>query len=175
MKINKTVTQHKKKNVKMILTRRREGSARRALPNAYMEGETNVMIEVKNLTKLYGAKRAVNDISFTIDSGEVVGFLGPNGAGKSTTMNIICGYLSSTSGTVTVNGIDILEDPIGAKKHIGYLPEIPPLYVDMTVNEYLEFAYELKGVRGTSKKKHIAEVTETVGIGHVRDRVIKNL
>jgi len=133
------------------------------------------MIEVKNLTKLYGSKRAVNDISFTINSGEVVGFLGPNGAGKSTTMNIICGYISSTSGTVTINDIDILEDPIAAKRHIGYLPEFPPLYIDMTVNEYLEFAYELKGVRGTTKKKHLAEVCEIVGITHVRDRVIKNL
>lgn len=133
------------------------------------------MIEVKNLTKLYGNKRAVNNISFTIDSGEVVGFLGPNGAGKSTTMNIICGYLSSTSGSVSVDGTDILEDPLAAKRHIGYLPEIPPLYVDMTVNEYLEFAYELKGVKGTTKKKHIGEVCETIGITHVRDRVIRNL
>ena len=96
------------------------------------------MIEVEHLTKLYGTKRAVNDISFSIGEGEVVGFLGPNGAGKSTTMNIICGYLSSTAGTVTVNGIDILEDPIAAKRHIGYLPEIPPLYGDMTVSEYLD-------------------------------------
>lgn len=133
------------------------------------------MIEVKNLTKLYGNKRAVNNISFTIDSGEVVGFLGPNGAGKSTTMNIICGYLSSTSGSVSIDGTDILEDPLAAKRHIGYLPEIPPLYVDMTVNEYLEFAYELKGVKGTTKKKHIGEVCETIGITHVRDRVIRNL
>ena len=140
-----------------------------------MEGEPTVMIEVANLTKLYGNKRAVNGISFSIGTGEVVGFLGPNGAGKSTTMNIICGYLSSTSGTVTIDGIDILDDPIAAKKHIGYLPEIPPLYVDMTVSEYLEFAYELKGVHAPSKKKHIAEVMETVGITHVKDRVIRNL
>ena len=133
------------------------------------------MIEVEHLTKLYGTKRAVNDISFSIGEGEVVGFLGPNGAGKSTTMNIICGYLSSTAGTVTVNGIDILEDPIAAKRHIGYLPEIPPLYGDMTVSEYLEFAYELKGVKGTTKKKHLGEVMETVGITHVKDRVIRNL
>lgn len=133
------------------------------------------MIEVKNLTKLYGNKRAVNNISFAIDTGEVVGFLGPNGAGKSTTMNIICGYLSSTSGTVTIDGVDILDDPLAAKRHIGYLPEIPPLYVDMTVNEYLEFAYELKGVKGTTKKKHIGEICETIGITHVRDRVIRNL
>ena len=140
-----------------------------------MEGVSYAMIEVSNLTKLYGTKRAVNDISFTINEGEVVGFLGPNGAGKSTTMNIICGYLSSNAGTVTVNGIDILEDPIAAKRHIGYLPEIPPLYGDMTVNEYLEFAYELKAVKGTTKKKHIGEKMETVGITHVKDRVIRNL
>ncbi len=133
------------------------------------------MIEVKNLTKLYGAKRAVDDISFTVNAGEVVGFLGPNGAGKSTTMNIITGYLSSTAGTVTINGVDILEDPLAAKKNIGYLPEQPPLYPDMTVDEYLSFTYELKGVKEPSRKKHLAEITETVGIGHVRDRVLKNL
>ncbi|MBE6928983.1 MAG: ATP-binding cassette domain-containing protein [Clostridia bacterium] len=133
------------------------------------------MIEVKNLTKLYGNKRAVNDLSFTINSGEVVGFLGPNGAGKSTTMNIITGYLSSTSGSVSVCGIDVLDDPMAAKRHIGYLPEIPPVYPDMTVAEYLDFVYELKGVKGTSKKKHLGEICEIVGISHVRDRVIKNL
>ncbi len=151
------------------------GSVQKAGSPAYYGGSNSAMIEVKNLTKLYGNKRAVNNISFAIDSGEVVGFLGPNGAGKSTTMNIICGYLSSTSGTVTIDGVDILDDPLAAKRHIGYLPEIPPLYVDMTVNEYLEFAYELKGVKGTTKKKHIGEICETIGITHVRDRVIRNL
>ena len=100
------------------------------------------MIEVTNLVKHYGDKKAVNDISFFIDEGEVVGFLGPNGAGKSTTMNIVTGYLSATSGSVKVAGIDILEDPIPAKKRLGYLPENPPLYFDMTVKEYLNFILE---------------------------------
>ena len=94
------------------------------------------MIEVTNLTKVYGKYTAVNDLSFTVKEGEILGFLGPNGAGKSTTMNMLTGYLSSTSGTIKINGIDILENPIEAKKNIGYLPEIPPLYLDMTVNEY---------------------------------------
>lgn len=97
------------------------------------------MLEVKNLVKRYGNKYAVDDISFTVERGEILGFLGPNGAGKSTTMNIITGYLSSTEGTVTIDGHEILEDPIAAKSHIGYLPEQPPLYMDMTVKEYLNF------------------------------------
>lgn len=97
------------------------------------------MLEVKNLVKRYGNKYAVDDISFTVERGEILGFLGPNGAGKSTTMNIITGYLSSTEGTVTIDGHEILEDPIAAKSHIGYLPEQPPLYMDMTVKEYHEF------------------------------------
>lgn len=105
------------------------------------------MLEVKNLVKRYGNKYAVDDISFTVERGEILGFLGPNGAGKSTTMNIITGYLSSTEGTVTIDGHEILEDPIAAKSHIGYLPEQPPLYMDMTVKEYLNFMYELKKVK----------------------------
>ncbi len=133
------------------------------------------MIEVSNLTKHYGQKHAVDNISFTIDSGEIVGFLGPNGAGKSTTMNIMTGYLSATDGTVKIDGIDILDDPIAAKRHIGYLPEHPPLYLDMTVDEYLNFVFELKGVTGVSKSKHIAEVCESVSISHVKNRVIGNL
>ena len=108
------------------------------------KGAVIKMIEVKNLVKQYGSKRAVDDISFTINKGEILGFLGPNGAGKSTTMNMITGYLSSTSGTVLIDGHDILEEPLEAKKHIGYLPELPPLYLDMTVKEYLGFVYELK-------------------------------
>lgn len=95
------------------------------------------MVEVKNLTKFYGSIKAVDDISFTVETGEVLGFLGPNGAGKSTTMNMITGYLSSTSGTVTIDGCEILDDPIHAKSKIGYLPEIPPLYIDMTVKNIL--------------------------------------
>ena len=104
------------------------------------------MIEINNLVKRYGDKTAVNDISFTVNDDEILGFLGPNGAGKSTTMNIITGYLSSTSGTVKVNGHDILEEPELAKKEIGYLPENPPLYNDMTVSEYLNFIFDLKCV-----------------------------
>ncbi|NLD87848.1 MAG: ATP-binding cassette domain-containing protein [Clostridiales bacterium] len=133
------------------------------------------MIEVINLSKSFGDKHAVRDINFTINSGEVVGFLGPNGAGKTTTMNIITGYLSATAGTVKVHGIDVLEDPIAAKRYIGYLPEHPPLYMDMTVNEYLSFAYDLKRVKGISKKKHINEICDSVSITHVRDRMVKNL
>ena len=133
------------------------------------------MIEVSGLTKYYGNKKAVEDLNFTISSGEVVGFLGPNGAGKSTTMNILTGYLSATSGTAKIDGMDILDDPIEAKRHIGYMPEQPPLYLDMTVEEYLNFAAELKGVKSSSKRRHIAEICESVSITHVKNRVIKNL
>ena len=135
------------------------------------------MIEVTNLTKVYGDKRGVNNISFHIGSGEIVGFLGPNGAGKSTTMNIITGYLSATSGTAKIAGIDILEDPISAKRHIGYLPELPPLYLDMTVKEYLGFVYELKRAkeRVTDRQGHISEICELTGITQVYERVIRNL
>ncbi|HCJ42074.1 MAG TPA: ABC transporter, partial [Ruminococcus sp.] len=97
------------------------------------------MIEVKNLSKHYGDKKAVDNISFKADDGEILGFLGPNGAGKSTTMNILTGYISATSGKALINGIDILENPIKAKRELGYLPELPPLYMDMTVKEYLNF------------------------------------
>lgn len=97
-----------------------------------------------------------------------MGFLGPNGAGKSTTMNILTGYLSATSGTAKIDGMDILDDPIEAKRHIGYMPEQPPLYLDMTVEEYLNFAAELKGVKSSSKRKHIAEICESVSITHVK-------
>ena len=133
------------------------------------------MIEVSGLTKYYGSKKAVEDLNFTINSGEVVGFLGPNGAGKSTTMNILTGYLSATSGSAKIDGMDILDDPIEAKRHIGYMPEQPPLYLDMTVEEYLNFAAELKGVKSSSKRKHIAEICENVSITHVKGRLIKNL
>ena len=132
------------------------------------------MIEVKNLVKLYGDKRAVDDVTFTVQKGEILGFLGQNGAGKSTTMNIITGYLSSTSGTVTIDGHEILEDPIEAKKKIGYLPEHPPLYLDMTVKEYLGFMYELKKVK-LPRKQHIEEICQVVRITDVYNRVIKNL
>ena len=132
------------------------------------------MIEVKHLTKRYGGMTAVDDISFTAESGEVVGLLGPNGAGKSTTMNIITGYLGATAGTVLIDGADILENPKAAKAKIGYLPEQPPLYQDMTVRRYLEFIFDLKRVR-LPKKEHISEVMEIVKIADVADRVIKNL
>ena len=132
------------------------------------------MVEVKNLTKTYGNIKAVDNISFTVDSGEVLGFLGPNGAGKSTTMNMITGYLSSTSGTVTVDGTEILEDPKATKAKIGYLPEIPPLYLDMTVKAYLEFMYDIKKVK-FKKDAHIKEVMTIVKIIDVQDRLIKNL
>lgn len=132
------------------------------------------MIEVKNLTKSYGGKKAVNNISFKAEGGQVLGFLGPNGAGKSTTMNILTGYLSSTEGQAFIDGIDILEDPIKAKKLIGYLPEQPPLYFDMTVDEYLSFVYGLKGCK-LPKKSHLNEICEIVKITDVRKRLIKNL
>ncbi len=132
------------------------------------------MIEVKNLTKSYGNKHAVNDISFTVNQGEILGFLGPNGAGKSTTMNILTGYISSTSGTAKIDDHDILDDPIEAKKHIGYLPEHPPLYLDMTVQEYLEFVYQLKKAR-QPMKAHIDDVCRRVKITDVQKRIIKNL
>ena len=132
------------------------------------------MIEVKNLTKRYGKLKAVDNISFSVDSGEVLGFLGPNGAGKSTTMNIITGYISSTSGTVTIEGHEILEEPKKAKQKIGYLPEVPPLYPDMTVRKYLEFMFELKKVK-LPKKEHIDEVMRIVGIKGKGGRIIKNL
>ena len=132
------------------------------------------MIEVKNLTKCYGKITAVDDISFTVGTGEILGFLGPNGAGKSTTMNIITGYISSTSGTVTVDGTEILKEPKATKKKIGYLPEIPPLYVDMTVRKYLEFMFELKQVK-LPRKEHINEVMRLSGLERHGRRIIKNL
>lgn len=132
------------------------------------------MIKVEHLVKIYGKNLAVDDISFEIGKGEVVGFLGENGAGKSTTMNILSGYLSLTSGAVKIGGIDVLDDPIGAKKLIGYLPEQPPLYPDMTVEEYLSYIYDLKGCK-LNKVKHLEEICEIVKISDVSRRVIRNL
>lgn len=132
------------------------------------------MISAENIVKRYGDKYAVNDVSFTVGDGEIVGFLGPNGAGKSTTMNILTGYLSSTSGTAKIDGFDILDDPTEAKKHIGYLPEIPPLYLDMTVEEYLNFVYDLKSCT-LNRKKHIKEICDVTKISDVYKRVIKHL
>ena len=133
------------------------------------------MIEISNLVKHYGDKKAVNGISFTVQDDEVLGFLGPNGAGKSTTMNIITGYLSSTSGTVKVNGHDILEEPELAKRDIGYLPELPPLYLDMTVLEYLNFICDLKQVKRSERKEQLAKIISMVKIVDVADRLIGNL
>ena len=133
------------------------------------------MIEINNLVKSYGDKKAVKGISFTVNDDEVLGFLGPNGAGKTTTMNIITGYLSSTSGTVKVNGHDILEEPELAKKEIGYLPENPPLYTDMTVNEYLSFICDLKGVAKDKRKEQLVNIKSMVKIEDVQDRLIGNL
>ena len=133
------------------------------------------MIEVTNLVRRYGPHVAVDHASFKIEKGEIVGFLGPNGAGKSTTMNILTGYLSSNEGTVKVDGQDILEFPTEIKRKIGYLPENPPLYQDMTVKEYLSFAGEIKGIPSKEKKEKMNRIMETVGIQDVSRRLIKNL
>ena len=132
------------------------------------------MIEVQNLTKQYGAKKAVDSLTFTVNDGEILGFLGPNGAGKSTTMNMLTGYISSTSGKALINGVDILDDPINAKKNIGYLPEIPPLYLDMTVKDYLNFVYDLKKCK-IPRKAHLEDVCGLVKITDVYERIIRNL
>ncbi len=133
------------------------------------------MIEVKHLTKIYGDHKAVDDLSFTIQPGKIYGLLGPNGAGKSTTMNIVTGCLAATSGTVTVNGHDIYTDPIAAKRCIGYLPEIPPLYTDMTPLEFLSFVAEAKGVGYEEASRQVREVMELTQIGEMQNRLIKNL
>lgn len=133
------------------------------------------MIEVKNLVKKYGDHVAVKDLSFTIEPGKIYGFLGPNGAGKSTTMNIITGYLAATEGQILINGYDIYEEPEKAKKCIGYLPEIPPLYMDMTPKEYLEFAADLKGIKKSEKQSQIDRVVKLTGLEDVFNRLIKNL
>ncbi len=134
-------------------------------------GKDFYMIKVENLTKKYGSKTVLDSISFDVKSGEILGFLGPNGAGKSTTMNIITGYIASTEGSVSIDGIDILDDPKAYKKKIGYLPEIPPLYLDMTVTEYLEFVCGIKEADVSS----IDAILEEVRITDVKDRLIKNL
>lgn len=133
------------------------------------------MIEVKNLTKRYGDHTAVKNLNFQVEEGQIYGFLGPNGAGKSTTMNMITGYIASTEGTVIINGHDILEEPEEAKKNIGYLPEQPPLYMDMTVLEYLKLAAELKNVPKKDREQMIEDIMELVQITSMKDRLIKNL
>ena len=133
------------------------------------------MIEVSNLVKKYGDHTAVDHLSFQIEKGKIYGFLGPNGAGKSTTMNMITGYIASTEGKVMIDGHDILEEPEAAKKCIGYLPEMPPLYFDMTVFEYMKFAADLKKIPRNQKDKQIKEVMDMVKITDMKDRLIKNL
>ena len=132
------------------------------------------MIEVKNLSKYYGDYKAVDNLNFRIGDGEIVGFLGLNGAGKSTTMNMLTGYLSASEGQILIEGKDILEEPKAVKKAIGYLPEIPPLYPDMTVMEYLSFMYELKGAK-QPRKEHLQEICRMAGIEKVSGRLIGNL
>lgn len=133
------------------------------------------MIEIDNLVKKYGEHVAVDHLSLTVEPGKIYGFLGPNGAGKSTTMNIITGYLGATSGTVTINDHDIFKEPEEAKKCVGYLPEIPPLYADMTVLEYLNFVAELKKLQKSLRKRYVEEAMETTGILDVKNRMIRNL
>lgn len=133
------------------------------------------MIQIQNLTKTYGHIKAVDDVSFDVNSGEILGFLGPNGAGKTTTMNIITGYLPATEGKVTVCGFDVMEHPMEVKKRVGYLPEHPPLYNDMTVNEFMDFVMELKKVDKRKRKAQKIDIMEIVQISDVSDRLIKNL
>lgn len=133
------------------------------------------MIEINNLVKKYGDHVAVDNLSLKVEPGKIYGFLGPNGAGKSTTMNIITGYLGATSGEVKINGFDIFAQPEEAKKCVGYLPEIPPLYIDMTVVEYLDFVAELKKLDKKNRKKYVKEAMDTTGITEVSSRMIRNL
>lgn len=133
------------------------------------------MIEVKNLVKRYGNQTAVDHLSFTVEKGQILGFLGPNGAGKTTTMNIITGYISATEGSVTVNGVDVAEEPEEVKKMIGYLPEFPPLYPDMTIREYLTFVADLKRINKNEKKQMIEEVMNATKITPMSERLIKHL
>lgn len=134
------------------------------------------MIKVQNLTKRYGEKLAVDHLTFGVEKGDVLGFLGPNGAGKSTTMNMLTGYMSATDGTILISGIDIQEEPEKAKKKIGYLPEIPPLYTEMTVLEYLRFVVRLKGIKGISDvNSYLCDICKKTGIEQVKKRLIRHL
>ena len=133
------------------------------------------IVEINNLVKKYGDNVAVNDLSLNIDSKGVYGFLGPNGAGKSTTMNVLTGYIGATSGTVIINGYDIFKEPEEAKKNVGYLPEIPPLYQDMTVYEYLEFVSKIKKIKKEERKACIEQSLEMTRTTEVRERLIRNL
>lgn len=133
------------------------------------------MIEINNLVKKYGDHTAVDHLSLVVEPGKIYGFLGPNGAGKSTTMNMITGYLGATSGEIKINGHDILKEPEEAKKCIGYLPELPPLYMDMTVKEYLDFVADLKQLEKSLRKRYVEEAMETTGTTEVAGRMIRNL
>ena len=133
------------------------------------------MIEITHLTKKYGRHVAVDDLSLTVEKGKIYGFLGPNGAGKSTTMNMITGYLGATSGEIKINGFDILKQPQEAKKSIGYLPELPPLYADMTVKEYMAFVAELKQIPKPERKEAVEKAMEMTGITEMKERMIRNL
>lgn len=133
------------------------------------------MIEVKNLTKKFGPHTAVDNISFVVNDGEIVGFLGPNGAGKTTTMNMMTGFISSTEGTVRINGFDILDEPVKAKKELGYLPDVPPVYGDMTVEEYLYFVCSLKKVKKSDRDFMVKDIVNTTRLNDVYKRLIKNL
>lgn len=133
------------------------------------------MIEISHLIKKYGSHIAVDDLSLTVEPGRIYGFLGPNGAGKSTTLNILTGYLGATDGEVKINDYDILKQPEEAKKHIGYLPEIPPLYPDMGVEEYLCFAAELKGIKKPLRRQYVEEAMELTQVADMRRRLIRNL
>lgn len=132
------------------------------------------MITVEHLIKRYGNYYALNDVSFEIGDGEIVGLLGPNGAGKSTTMNILTGYLAPTAGDITIDGVRLSDDPAGIRRLIGYLPEMPPVYPDMTVDEYLNFVYDLKGCK-LPREEHLDEICSVVRLGDVRHRLIRNL
>ena len=133
------------------------------------------MIEISGLTKRYRDLVAVNDITFSVPKGEIVGFLGPNGAGKSTTMKMLTGFLPASSGSAKVAGFDVFEDPMAVKRAIGYLPEIPPVYPDLTVREYLRFVGKLKGLRGTELERHVERSIERVSLGDVSERLIRNI
>ncbi len=143
--------------------------------DVYVKKEEMNVIEIDHLVKKYGDHVAVDDLSLSVEPGKIYGFLGPNGAGKSTTMNIITGYLGATGGTVKINGYDIFEQPEEAKKCVGYLPEMPPLYMDMTVREYLDFVAELKKIDRSLRKKYVGEAMELTGVAEVSDRLIRNL
>lgn len=140
-----------------------------------MYGRENKLIQIENLVKRYGQNVVLNGLNLTINKGEILGFLGPNGAGKSTTMNIITGYISATEGSVKIDGLDILEQPKAAKKKIGYLPEIPPLYMDMTVEEYLKFVCKIKNIEAKKIFETVERVSDIVKVSHYRNRLIKNL